>query len=49
MLRRTRMLPPNLQVTEAATVLAFGDWRLDTTARHLLDANDVMVALSGAE
>ncbi|MGO4326410.1 response regulator [Cupriavidus sp. 2TAF22] len=48
-LRRTRMLPPNLQVTEAATVLAFGTWRLDTTARHLLDENDVVVALSGAE
>ena len=48
-LRRTRMLPPNLQITEAATLLAFGDWRLDTTARHLLDAQDVVVALSGAE
>jgi two-component system, OmpR family, response regulator len=48
-LRRARMLPPNLQVTEAATVLAFGDWRLDTNARHLLDADDTVVALSGAE
>ncbi|KJK20794.1 chemotaxis protein CheY [Burkholderiaceae bacterium 16] len=48
-LRRTRMLPPNLQITEAATVLAFGPWRLDTTARHLLDDSDVIVALSGAE
>ena len=48
-LRRTRMLPPNLQITEAATLLAFGDWRLDTTARHLLNAQDVVVALSGAE
>jgi two-component system OmpR family response regulator len=48
-LRRARMLPPNLQVTEAATMLAFGDWRLDTNARHLLDANDTVVALSGAE
>ncbi|ANJ75880.1 response regulator [Ralstonia insidiosa] len=48
-LRRTRMLPPNLQITEAATLLAFGDWRLDTTTRHLLDAQDVVVALSGAE
>ncbi|WP_420997306.1 response regulator [Cupriavidus sp. 30B13] len=48
-LRRTRMLPPNLQVTEAATVLAFGAWRLDTTARHLLDENEIVVALSGAE
>ncbi len=48
-LRRTRMLPPNLRVTEAAHMLAFGDWRLDTTARHLLDANGTLVALSGAE
>lgn len=48
-LRRARMLPPNLRVTEAATMLAFGDWRLDTTARHLLDADDTVVALSGAE
>jgi two-component system OmpR family response regulator len=48
-LRRARMLPPNLQVTEAATLLAFGDWRLDTGARHLLDADDTVVALSGAE
>ncbi|NOV22532.1 response regulator [Cupriavidus necator] len=48
-LRRTRMLPPNLQVTEAATMLAFGPWRLDTNARHLLDEQDVIVALSGAE
>ncbi|WP_244851432.1 response regulator [Caballeronia sp. SL2Y3] len=48
-LRRTRMLPPGMQVTETAPVLAFGDWRLDTTARHLLDADGTMVALSGAE
>ncbi|MFL6707534.1 MAG: response regulator [Massilia sp.] len=48
-LRRARMLPPNLQVTEAATLLAFGEWRLDTTARHLLDETDTVVALSGAE
>jgi two-component system, OmpR family, response regulator len=48
-LRRTRMLPPGMQVTETAPILAFGDWRLDTTARHLLDAQGTMVALSGAE
>ena len=48
-IRRTRMLPPNLQVTEAAQVLAFGRWRLDTTARHLLDPEGTVVALSGAE
>ncbi|WP_206997960.1 response regulator [Trinickia mobilis] len=48
-LRRSRMLPPGMQVTEAAQMLSFGDWRLDTTARHLLDAEGTMVALSGAE
>ncbi|WEF32717.1 response regulator [Pseudoduganella chitinolytica] len=48
-LRRTRMLPPNLQVADSAPLLRFGDWRLDTTARHLLDTDGTMVALSGAE
>ncbi|MCP3722431.1 response regulator [Paraburkholderia sp. CNPSo 3272] len=48
-LRRTRMLPPGMEVSEAAQLLAFGDWRLDTTARHLLDAEGTIVALSGAE
>ena len=48
-LRRTRMLPPNFQVTEPGREIAFGSWRLDTTARHLLDAEGTIVALSGAE
>ncbi|MBN3726754.1 response regulator [Burkholderia sp. Ac-20379] len=48
-LRRTRMLPPGMEVSEAAQWLAFGDWRLDTTGRHLLDETGTMVALSGAE
>ena len=48
-LRRARMLPPNLQVTEAASFICFGDWRLDTSARHLLDAEGTMVSLTGAE
>ncbi|MCU6615622.1 response regulator [Achromobacter sp. 77] len=48
-LRRTRMLPPNFQVTEPSREIAFGDWRLDTTARHLLDTDGTIVALSGAE
>jgi two-component system OmpR family response regulator len=43
------MLPPNLQVTEASRLIAFGKWRLDTTARHLLDEHDTVVALSGGE
>ncbi|WP_019447774.1 response regulator [Cupriavidus sp. BIS7] len=48
-LRRTRMLPPNLQITEAGQILAFGDWQLDTTARHLIDREGTISALSGAE
>ncbi|SAK71301.1 two component transcriptional regulator [Caballeronia arvi] len=48
-LRRTRMLPPGMEVSESSQMLGFGDWRLDTTARHLLDAEGTMVALSGAE
>jgi two-component system OmpR family response regulator len=48
-LRRTRMLPPNIQVTEAASLLAFGDWKLDTVGRQLIDCDGVVVALSGAE
>lgn len=48
-LRRTRMLPPNLVITEAGRIVAFGSWKLDTSARHLLDPDGVVVALSGAE
>jgi two-component system OmpR family response regulator len=48
-LRRTRMLPPNMQVTQAATLLGFGDWRVDTAARHLIDREGVVVPVSGAE
>lgn len=48
-LRRTRMLPPNLQITEAGQLLKFGDWQLDTSGRHLLDLQGTIVALSGAE
>jgi two-component system, OmpR family, response regulator len=48
-LRRTRMLPPNLRAQPEPARLAFGPWRLDTVARHLLDTDDVVVPLSGAE
>jgi two-component system OmpR family response regulator len=48
-LRRTRMLPPNFQVTEPGREVRFGTWTLDTTARHLLDAEGTIVSLSGAE
>ncbi|MDU6819783.1 MAG: response regulator [Leclercia adecarboxylata] len=48
-MRRFRTLPPNLQVTEAGRIIAFGDWQLDISARHLLDPTGTIVALSGAE
>jgi two-component system OmpR family response regulator len=48
-LRRTRMLPPNLQISEAGQLLSFGDWQLDTVARHLIDSQGTAIALSGAE
>jgi two-component system OmpR family response regulator len=48
-IRRTRMLPPNLRITETSDTISFGRWRLDTTSRHLLDENGTIVSLSGAE
>jgi len=48
-IRRTRMLPPNLRITETSDMLSFGRWRLDVTARHLLDEEGTIVPLSGAE
>ena len=29
-LRRTRALPPNLHITGAGRIIAFGEWQLDT-------------------
>jgi two-component system, OmpR family, response regulator len=48
-LRRTRMLPPSLHVIETGQLLVFGEWQLDTVARHLIDNNGTAIALSGAE
>jgi two-component system OmpR family response regulator len=50
-LRRTRALPPNLDAAPPATAreLRFAHWRLDTVNRHLVDAADTVVPLSGAE
>ena len=50
-LRRSRALPHNLGDSAAprARQLEFAGWRLDTAARHLLDADGVLVSLSGAE
>lgn len=48
-LRRTRMMPPNLQKSDMSEVLAFGDWTLDNVARHLIDRSGTAIALSGGE
>jgi len=49
-LRRARMLPRALVADDAAARwLAFGDWRLDTAERHLIDARGAVTPLSGAE
>jgi len=50
-LRRARALPPNLATASSTPVreLRFANWRLDTVARHLIDAEGTVVALSGAE
>ncbi|TMH06769.1 MAG: response regulator [Betaproteobacteria bacterium] len=48
-LRRARMLPPNMRPTTEVDGYRFGGWLLDTRARHLVDAEGTMVALTGAE
>ena len=48
-LRRTHMLPPDLEPVHHAGQLAFGDWVLDTRARHLVDAHGTLVSLTGGE
>ena len=47
-LRRTNALPPNM-LTSEAQVMQFDGWRLDLMARHLLQPDGTVVALSGAE
>jgi two-component system OmpR family response regulator len=47
-LRRTQALPPNLDPPEADR-LRFLGWVLDLTARHLVNPQGIVVALSGAE
>jgi two-component system OmpR family response regulator len=47
-LRRTHTLPPNLE-PQTARRMHFSGWTLDIHARHLLDPQGVMIALSGAE
>jgi two-component system, OmpR family, response regulator len=48
-LRRTRMLPPGNILEASQSKLVFGDWTLDTIARHLIDRQGIVVSLSGAE
>lgn len=51
-LRRARALPPNLKDEAHVQRVAercFAGWRLDMTARHLLDEQGTVVPLSGAE
>lgn len=48
-LRRARALPPNLDEPETPRRLRFAGWTLDTVARHLVDAEGVVVPLSGSE
>ncbi|BEV14625.1 response regulator [Herbaspirillum sp. DW155] len=47
-LRRTQALPPNMVQPEVAA-MRFAGWTLDLTARHLVNKDGVVVALSGAE
>ena len=47
-LRRTQALPPNMAQPDVAAMRLAG-WTLDLTARHLVNKDGVVVALSGAE
>jgi two-component system, OmpR family, response regulator len=47
-LRRTQALPPNMQ-SSAPQQMHFAGWTMDFTARHLINPEGVVVALSGAE
>ena len=48
-LRRARMIPASVQLSDAPHQLCFANWRLDTRQCHLLDAAGALVSLSGAE
>jgi two-component system, OmpR family, response regulator len=47
-LRRTQALPPNMHASEPQQ-MHFAGWTMDYTARHLINPEGVVVALSGAE
>ena len=48
-LRRARALPPNLDEPATPRKLRFAGRTLDSVGRHLIDADGVVVPLSGAE
>ena len=48
-LRRTRMIPAQLRELKTSRILRFGEWSVDTHARHLIDNSGAIVSLSGAE
>lgn len=51
-LRRTRSMPPDNNFEQEARAIKqwqFANWTLDTTHRHLINQDDVITALSGAE
>ena len=48
-LRRTRMMPPQIPAEVPRSQLKFGDWILDTLGRNLVDHDGTVVRLSGAE
>ena len=43
------MLPRNLAASDNARLLQFGEWKLDTAGRYLIDSSETVVSLSGAE
>jgi len=47
-LRRTQALPPNMQAAQSQQ-MHFAGWTMDFTARHLVNPQGTVVALSGAE
>lgn len=49
LLRRSRMSPIDSAVGSPQREMHFGDWRLDTTTRHLIDQAGITVPLTGGE
>jgi two-component system, OmpR family, response regulator len=44
-----RCCPATLRHRKNARLFRFGEWKLDTTGRFLVDSNETVVSLSGAE